>query len=247
MNTRVDWDRLASAFSSAAAASEEPNLDLAREFARGRLREGREVGEWIAGYLKRPLRFLDVGSGNGGVAFGVGNIATHEVHALDIIPNSAFREFSRRLGASLVTQTVGSGHAIPFRGDTFDVVLCLETLEHIEDPPSLGREIMRVLKPGGMCMVMTPARVRYLFRPDPHFGIKGLLLLPDALQKFVVTRVLRRTNDYDVVHTFWSLRGIAKLFPGGRNVEPLFNKPLPPGTVWYTFRRWLWDRVLIFK
>ena len=88
MNTRVDWDQLASVFSSTVAASVESQLDLARAFAEGRLQEGREVGEWIAGYLQRPLRFLDVGAGNGGVAFGVGNIATHEVHALDIIPNS---------------------------------------------------------------------------------------------------------------------------------------------------------------
>src|SRR5437868_3030192 len=247
MNTRVDWEQLASVFSSTVAASVESHLDVARAFAEGRLHEGREVGEWIAGYLQRPLRFLDVGAGNGGVAFGVGNIVAHEVHALDIIPNSAFRDLRRALGVDLATQTVGSGHAIPFRDETFDVVLCLETLEHIEDPPSLGREIMRVLKRGGMCMVMTPARVRYLFRADPHFGVRGLLMLPDSLQRFVVTRLLRLTNDYDVVHTFWSLRGITSLFPGHTSYEPLFNNPLPPGTIWYTFRRWLWDRVLIFK
>ena len=254
MDVHVNWSELTSLFRDAAVAAVEDTVDrnaphfrMAVEFAAGRLNEGREVGGWLLGELKRPLRILDIGAGNGGVAHGAGNFKDIDLHAIDIVPNPAFREYRRRLDADLVTQTVGSGHAIPFRDDTFDVVLCLETLEHIEDPQSLGREIMRVLKPGAMCMVMTPARVKYLFRADPHFGIRGLLLLPDGLQKLLVARLLRRTRDYDVVHTFWSLRGIASLFPGHREVEPLFNKPLPPGTVWYTFRRWLWDRVLIWK
>src|SRR5207253_2021224 len=73
---------------------------------------------------------------------------------------------------------MGAGQAIPYLDNTFDVLLCLETLEHVVDAAALRTEIIRVLRPGGICMLATPARLKYLFRPDPHFGIPGLLLLP---------------------------------------------------------------------
>jgi len=147
------------------------------------------------------------------------------------------------------SQTVASASALPYPAAKFDAILCLETLEHIEDFQSTGREIMRVLKPGGICMVMTPARVKFLFSRDPHYGIPGLLLLPDGLQRFAATRVLRRVRPdlYDVTHTFWTLRGIEKLFPGASAVEPLFNRPRPDNRLWRTCRNLLWDRVVITK
>ncbi|PYQ57188.1 MAG: hypothetical protein DMF58_18910 [Acidobacteria bacterium] len=73
---------------------------------------------------------------------------------------------------------MGGGQAIPYLDNTFDVLLCLETLEHVVDAAALRTEIIRVLRPGEICMLATPARLKYLFRPDPHFGIPGLLLLP---------------------------------------------------------------------
>ena len=41
-------------------------------------------------------------------------------------------------------------------------------IEHVADVPSLGAEIMRVLRPGGYCMITTPARLRHLTAPDPQ-------------------------------------------------------------------------------
>jgi 2-polyprenyl-3-methyl-5-hydroxy-6-metoxy-1,4-benzoquinol methylase len=179
----------------------------------------------------------------------------HEVHGLDVIPNGAFRAARTRIANDMkprslrCTQMVASGDAIPYASGAFDAVLCLETLEHIEGLQATGREIMRVLKPGGLCMVMTPARVKFLFRRDPHYGIPGLLLLPDALQRFVATKILRRVRPdlYDVTHTFWTLNGIGKLFPGASGIEPLFNRPRPENRLWRRFRDLLWDRVMITK
>lgn len=59
---------------------------------------------------------------------------------------------------------------LPFRDGTFDRVLCLEGIEHAQNPFQLGREIHRVLRPGGLLILSTPnihnlrSRVKFLLR-----------------------------------------------------------------------------------
>jgi 2-polyprenyl-6-hydroxyphenyl methylase/3-demethylubiquinone-9 3-methyltransferase len=44
----------------------------------------------------------------------------------------------------------GTGEAIPFRDNSYDVVFCCDVLEHVSDLPKVISEISRVLKPGGV-------------------------------------------------------------------------------------------------
>jgi SAM-dependent methyltransferase len=46
-------------------------------------------------------------------------------------------------------QMLADGHALPFQNESFDLVFSMAVLEHIRYPFVLGREVMRVLKPGG--------------------------------------------------------------------------------------------------
>lgn len=49
-----------------------------------------------------------------------------------------------------------SNECLPFPDATFDVVTCLETLEHIHDTDHLVHEIRRVLKDGGYAVLSVP-------------------------------------------------------------------------------------------
>lgn len=44
---------------------------------------------------------------------------------------------------------VGDGQRLPFRDESFDLVTCLEVLEHVLNPNSLASEVHRVLTPRG--------------------------------------------------------------------------------------------------
>jgi 2-polyprenyl-3-methyl-5-hydroxy-6-metoxy-1,4-benzoquinol methylase len=53
--------------------------------------------------------------------------------------------------------SVGSAeHPLPFQDEQFDVVICMDVLEHVEKPFAAVREIFRVLKPGGNAIIHVP-------------------------------------------------------------------------------------------
>ncbi len=49
-----------------------------------------------------------------------------------------------------------SGNALPFDAASFDVVTCMETLEHLHDTDHIVSEIRRLLKPLGYAVVSVP-------------------------------------------------------------------------------------------
>lgn len=46
--------------------------------------------------------------------------------------------------------------ALPFKSDTYDIILCNHVLEHIPDDTKAMQELYRVLKPGGMAILQIP-------------------------------------------------------------------------------------------
>jgi SAM-dependent methyltransferase len=62
-------------------------------------------------------------------------------------------------------------HDLPFRNESFDLVLMLEVIEHLPDIPHTLREIARVLKPGGTAIVTTPNRLNVISRI--HYLLTG--------------------------------------------------------------------------
>jgi SAM-dependent methyltransferase len=86
------------------------------------------------------LHWLSPFSGKGGKVFG-----------LDIEPLHA-RGVDDRLGF-----IVGSLESAPLTSGSFDVVLALDVLEHLDDDHSSLREAVRLVKPGGLLLLTVPA------------------------------------------------------------------------------------------
>jgi SAM-dependent methyltransferase len=60
---------------------------------------------------------------------------------------------------------VVQGEELPFDDGSFDLVLCTQVLEHVEDPAAVLSEIHRVLRPQGAALISTHGV--FLFHPDP--------------------------------------------------------------------------------
>ncbi|MEM9261036.1 MAG: class I SAM-dependent methyltransferase, partial [Bacteroidota bacterium] len=50
--------------------------------------------------------------------------------------------------------------------ERFDLIVCYHVLEHIPDDRAAMRELLRVLKPGGLCLIQTPFREGAIYE-DP--------------------------------------------------------------------------------
>ena len=55
---------------------------------------------------------------------------------------------------------------LPFPAGSFDVAVCIEVLEHLFDPQGTIKDIIRVLKPGGILVATVPNTVYWRNRAD---------------------------------------------------------------------------------
>jgi SAM-dependent methyltransferase len=67
------------------------------------------------------------------------------------------------------TDLVGSIEQLPVEDDTFDIVLCIQVLEHVDDPPRAIRELHRVVRPGGRVLLSTHGTQAYHPSPADHW------------------------------------------------------------------------------
>jgi len=76
----------------------------------------------------------------------------------------------------------GDALKLPFASGTFDLVVISEILEHLFDPAKAIKEVSRVLKPGGGCIVTYPNTAALQFRMSLlFFGRNPALNYPDNL------------------------------------------------------------------
>ena len=106
-------------------------------------------------YVKPGRALIDIGCGTGEF---VCKLKDRFEELVGIDPDPFAIEFSRnRLGEekkiAFYQQELGS---LGFPTEHFDVCLCLDVLEHIQDLNPLLDEIRRILKPGGEMIVSVP-------------------------------------------------------------------------------------------
>ena len=106
------------------------------------LEPGTEMLRLILDYLSAGSSVLDVGCGAGAYASGL-VAAGHQWTGLELNPHCLQLLQERRLPFRRITP---SAQAFPCGNEEFDEVICIEVLEHIEDPKSFLQEVSRVVR-----------------------------------------------------------------------------------------------------
>jgi 2-polyprenyl-3-methyl-5-hydroxy-6-metoxy-1,4-benzoquinol methylase len=148
---------------------QEQRLDLAERFGGGVA--GRSV--------------LDLGPGMGGTSVALA-LAGAEVVASEFNRDYCAITRLRALRNGVAFPVLnGAGEALPLGDQRFDLVICWDVIEHVQDPRALLREIRRVLRPRGR--VLLTVINRWAWR-DPHYHVRGINWLPRRLAEWLLRR-----------------------------------------------------------
>jgi SAM-dependent methyltransferase len=101
--------------------------------------------------LPEGAQVLDAGCGSGRTMDEL--VRYGEVHGFDLNPLGA----ERAKGRGHADVRVARVEEIPYDDDSFDLVTCLDVIEHTPDDERSLRELLRVTRPGGWLVVTVPA------------------------------------------------------------------------------------------
>lgn len=87
---------------------------------------------------------------------------------------------------------IGIGEKLPFKTNTFDIVSCIDVLEHVDNPTAVVKEVVRVLKPRGIFYLMAP---NYIFPREPHYLVFYPPFLPKRLAR-IYLKLLRKPSSF---------------------------------------------------
>lgn len=186
---------------SALPPKSHPNYDLWKDYALS----GVDRGKY---YLKHipPSKsvagadVLDFGCGEGGhsVAFAE---AGANVVGIDSDGDriERARALAEDFGVSVDLRVDASyGESIPEK--SFDIIICVDVIEHVDSFKQLAMSNARLLRDDGILLLTVPNRysMRTFFGGDPHYRIKGISLFGPRLAGLYVTKICKRVGSYEV-------------------------------------------------
>jgi 2-polyprenyl-3-methyl-5-hydroxy-6-metoxy-1,4-benzoquinol methylase len=116
------------------------------------------------------LKLLDIGSGAGAGAAFIAHVAQIETVICVDLSISALEKVKELGFLPLIASA--EGHKLPFKDESFDIVILDEVIEHLVDTDSIMEEIHRVLAQDGQLLISTPNLASWFNRLALMFGIQ---------------------------------------------------------------------------
>lgn len=183
---------------------------------------------------------LDLGCGDGVIAWHLAN-SLGKVIALDYL-FAPIHQAHKRSKTPALAFLQADGVRLPFPDNSFDIVVCAQVYEHLARAEDLPEEVMRVLKPGGLCFFSGPNK---LWPIEPHYGLPFLHWLPSRIA-LLYLRIFGENGQFEIRSlTYWQLRYLWRHFRIYDCTALLFSDPKQFG-ISLPIKRGFCRKVLVF-
>ncbi len=109
-----------------------------------------QLSIWLKDLKKANLKVLDLGSATGGNSLHIASLG-------HIVTSAEYSDIGIQIQKSKGIKVVrADARELPFEDESFDVVICLDVIEHIEEDILVVSEISRVLRSGGRFLISVP-------------------------------------------------------------------------------------------
>jgi len=155
------------------------------------------------------LKILDIGSGEGG---------TSEVLSQDNILISfdmnKIRLLRQQNSFSNFNLLCGSSSSLPFKNNSFDLIILQDVLEHLDNREELINSIYNLLNDNGMIYLSTPNKFSVInIIADPHWGVPLVSILKrDSVKKYFLKYFRKSEMNRNDIAELLSLKNIYELF-----------------------------------
>jgi 2-polyprenyl-3-methyl-5-hydroxy-6-metoxy-1,4-benzoquinol methylase len=117
-------------------------------------------------YCKEKI-VLDIACGVGWGTYLLSKAGSKFVYGVDI-SDSAILDATKFYSQCNIEYLVSNSDQIPLGDETVDVIVCLETLEHVSNPQHFFYELSRVLREKGILILSSPNAVLYKTNLKPY-------------------------------------------------------------------------------
>jgi demethylmenaquinone methyltransferase/2-methoxy-6-polyprenyl-1,4-benzoquinol methylase len=169
---------------------------------------------------ERP-RVLDCGVGTGALSIALARVlpTSFRLDAIDISPRMLERARSSLRHADLdVTFRQGDVRALPYGDGAFDLAMTAHVLEHLVDPSVALRDMVRVLKPGGLLIACLTRRS--VLGMIVHLKWRTHRVTPVQAKRWLLESGLENVHCLSLDDRAWCKR---------LSVAAIGRRPRPPG------------------
>jgi len=147
----------------------------------------------IAPYLPKKGKILELGCGEGLLSQSVQQKTGADVFGVDISSSGVNLAIKRGITASIADLN----KRLPFPDSYFDLIFSDQVLEHVYNTDFLLSETYRILKPGGIMIIITPNLSFWLNRILFLFGVYPMFLEAGEHSKTYGTMFLKKYMQED--------------------------------------------------